>query len=219
LNEDNSLVMVFSDNNWVKVKENKNILTGLNKYEGQVWISLYNLFLLQGQKYEITDFRKNILLKLKKYMNQKLYDTLPPLINLYRALEEMNISNSTQSTSSNKVLIIEQIPELYMFNYGNKNRLNYEEIAKNILTNYFKNADLKKEMSIISEVYTSDNLDYFMENPNCASCGKEASSRCSQCKAEWYCSKECQILRWKSGHKEFCIKMKEMNKELKETLN
>ena len=219
LYEDNSLKMVFSDNNWVNVNDNKNLLTGLNKYEGQVWISLYNLFLLQGQKYEITDFRKNVLLKLKKYMNQKLYDTLPPLINLYRALEEMNISNSTQSSSSNKSLIIEQIPELYMFNYGNKNKLSYQDISQHILLNYFKNADLKKEMSIISEVYTSDNLDYFMENPNCASCGKEATSRCSQCKAEWYCSKECQILRWKSGHKEFCMKMKEMNKEIKETLN
>ena len=40
----------------------------------------------------------------------------------------------------------------------------------------------------------------------CARCGKCATGnkRCSRCKKVYYCSKSCQRLHWKSGHKQDC---------------
>ena len=43
----------------------------------------------------------------------------------------------------------------------------------------------------------------------CANCSKEAKTdekfkQCSKCKAQWYCSKECQVEAWKAGHKKDC---------------
>ena len=44
----------------------------------------------------------------------------------------------------------------------------------------------------------------------CACCGKETKNgekfkQCSQCKSQWYCSKDCQIKAWKAGgHKKDC---------------
>ena len=44
----------------------------------------------------------------------------------------------------------------------------------------------------------------------CAHCSKNAQAaqvklkQCSKCKAQWYCSKECQIKAWKAGHKKDC---------------
>ena len=43
----------------------------------------------------------------------------------------------------------------------------------------------------------------------CANCFKEAHGgekfkQCSKCKAQWYCSKECQVEAWKAGHKRDC---------------
>ena len=43
----------------------------------------------------------------------------------------------------------------------------------------------------------------------CANCSKEAKNdekfkQCSKCKAQWYCSKECQVEAWKAGHKKDC---------------
>lgn len=32
----------------------------------------------------------------------------------------------------------------------------------------------------------------------------EVMQRCGQCKSEYYCSKECQMKRWKGGHKHMC---------------
>ena len=73
-------------------------------------------------------------------------------------------------------------------------------------------------MTIVSEVYNIDNLDYFMDDPKCGNCGLDATNRCSQCKSEWYCSKECQVIRWKNGHKEYCKKMKDLNQEMKDKI-
>ena len=43
----------------------------------------------------------------------------------------------------------------------------------------------------------------------CTNCGKEAQGavklkQCSKCKAQWYCSKDCQVEAWKAGHKKDC---------------
>ena len=47
------------------------------------------------------------------------------------------------------------------------------------------------------------------EQSHCACCSKEAKTgeklkQCSTCKAQWYCSKECQVKAWKSGHRNDC---------------
>ncbi|XP_019448006.1 PREDICTED: ubiquitin carboxyl-terminal hydrolase 18-like isoform X2 [Lupinus angustifolius] len=38
----------------------------------------------------------------------------------------------------------------------------------------------------------------------CAFCRKQGSKQCSRCKAVRYCSQECQLSHWRSGHKESC---------------
>ena len=42
----------------------------------------------------------------------------------------------------------------------------------------------------------------------CAGCGKEGemTKECSACKGPRYCSKECQLVDWKAGHKSACVK-------------
>lgn len=54
-----------------------------------------------------------------------------------------------------------------------------------------------------------------MEDPKCAECGEVATQRCSRCKNEWYCSRECQLKKWKQ-HKKFCeIVSKNMSEDQK----
>ena len=50
----------------------------------------------------------------------------------------------------------------------------------------------------------------------CANCSKEAQTgekfkQCSKCKAEWYCSKGCQVDAWKAGHKNDCKRARILN--------
>ena len=44
---------------------------------------------------------------------------------------------------------------------------------------------------------------------SCGNCSKKAEAgekfkQCSKCKAQWYCSKECQVEAWRAGHKKDC---------------
>ena len=59
-------------------------------------------------------------------------------------------------------------------------------------------------------LYGSDVFDQFMEEPKCADCGEPAKQRCSKCKGEWYCSRECQLKKWKE-HKKMCKMLEEMH--------
>ena len=51
-------------------------------------------------------------------------------------------------------------------------------------------------------------LEIIMQS-KCGNCGKEVQAgekfkSCFKCKAQWYCSKECQVEAWKAGHKKDC---------------
>lgn len=62
---------------------------------------------------------------------------------------------------------------------------------------------MQKEIENFQGIYENHMLDEFLEKPICGKCGKPALQRCSKCKNEWYCGRECQIKAW-SAHKEVC---------------
>lgn len=201
---------IYENNKWTKLSSLGNKLP---KMEAQIWICLFNLFMNQEntKKYEITEFRKSNLLRLRKYMNDNLFDQIPPLQNMYRALEEMSLM-ACNTSSSNNPFIVEMVPELYKNFTQSKKEDFYKQLSLKILNENFKKSDKKKDLDMISEIYNFENIEYFMDDPKCANCGKDASNRCSRCKSEWYCGKDCQKICWKK-HKEFCQKLADLNKE------
>ena len=201
---------VYENNKWININTLGNKLP---KIEAQIWICLYNLFMNQDntKKYEITEFRKSNLLRLRKYMNDSLFDQIPPLQQMYRALEEISLMSCNSSTTNNP-FIVEMVPMLYNNLIQGNNSEYYKNLSEKILENNFKKSNKKKDMDLISEIYNFDNLEYFMDDPKCANCGKDASNRCSRCKNEWYCGKDCQKICWRI-HKEICKKISDMNKE------
>ena len=173
-----------------------------------------------NKKYEITEFRQNQLLRLRKYFSEDLYDQIPQMMNLYRSLENMSLMTYSNTLTVNP-FIVEMVPLLS----GNKMfKLTKEEIEKignKVVKEYFENLTkekLTKELECVNEIYNMDNIEYFMDDPICAQCGKLANSRCSRCKSEWYCSKECQIKRWKE-HKNLCKTLAKLFNENNELVN
>lgn len=101
----------FEDNKWQEIQaHDKGKVT---KIEGQIWLTIYNMFMTQAsnQKYELTTFRKNNLMRLKKYMNEVLLDQLPMLTPMLRGLEEMALMPDSNVRSTNS-FIVEVLPEL-----------------------------------------------------------------------------------------------------------
>ena len=202
---------IYENNNWTSLMEHK-----YPKLEAQILITIYNLVMNQdnNKKYEITEYRQNQLLRLRKYFTEDLYDQIPQMMNLYRSLENMSLMTYGNTLTVNP-FIVEMVPILS----GNKifklTEEQIKQIGNYVVKNHFENLTrekLAKELEPVNEIYNLDNIEYFMEDPVCAQCGKLANSRCSRCKSEWYCSKECQIKRWKE-HKTVCKTLAALFKE------
>jgi hypothetical protein len=103
----------FEDHQWEKVEDED---TGrLPKLHTQVWLTVYNLVMDQEcrARYELTPFRRENLLRLRRYINEVVVDQLPPLTNLHRTLEEMSISGQfTGAAGSNTTIASPFVVEL-----------------------------------------------------------------------------------------------------------
>ena len=96
----NKGILKYNGNNKF-IEIDKNNLFRLTKIEGELWLSIYNLLLDKecSNKYEITGYRKNEILKIKKYLTPQIMDQLPILKGLKRTLEELTIINLNDTVS------------------------------------------------------------------------------------------------------------------------
>ena len=64
----------WEDQKWIIVPKEQS--GKIAKIEIQIWLSIYNLFLSQevNRRYEVTSYRKQNLLRLRKYLNEQLLD-------------------------------------------------------------------------------------------------------------------------------------------------
>ena len=58
-----------------------------------------------NRKYEVTTFRKQNLLRIRKYMNETLLDQLPMLSQMLRSLEEMSMMGDNAIAEKNSFIV------------------------------------------------------------------------------------------------------------------
>ncbi|XP_021565804.1 zinc finger MYND domain-containing protein 10 isoform X4 [Carlito syrichta] len=177
----------------------------LSKLDGQVWIALYNLLLSPEARarYCLTNFAKGQLLKLRAFLTDTLLDQLPNLADLQGFLAHLAL---TETQPPKKDLILEQIPEIWE-RLERENRGKWHAIAKHQLRHVFSPSreDLLLQARRWAKTYRLDVLEALApEKPHCAYCGAEASKRCSKCRNEWYCCRECQVKHWEK-HRKACV--------------
>lgn len=177
----------------------------LNKLDGQVWISLYNLLLSpEAQaRYCLTSFVKGQLLKLQAFLTDTLLDQLPNLADLKGFLAQLALA---ETQPPKKDLVLEQIPEIWD-RLERENKGKWQAIAKHQLQHVFNpsDQDLRRQAQRWAETYRLDVLEAIApERPRCAYCNAEASKRCSRCQSVWYCCRECQVKHWEK-HAKTCV--------------
>ncbi|KAL6049011.1 hypothetical protein STEG23_030650 [Scotinomys teguina] len=160
----------------------------LNKLDGQVWISLYNLLLSPEARarYCLTSFVKGQLLKLQAFLTDILLDQLPNLADLKGFLAQLAL---VETQPPKKDLVLEQVPEIWD-RLERENKGKWQAIAKHQLQHVFNlsDQDLRLQAQRWAETYRLDVLEAIApERPRCAYCHAEASKRCSRCQTAWYC--------------------------------
>ncbi|CAI2362202.1 unnamed protein product [Moneuplotes crassus] len=195
---------VYEDQKWQLKKDAQQV----PKVEAQIWLTIFSLFMCGDaqRKYEVTTFRKSNLLRLRKFMNEVLIDQIPVLTEMLRSLEELSMIQESTIASSNP-FVVQVLPEI---REGITKGKDWKEIAEYQTKHYFElsETETKEEMKGIMSLYSTDMLEDFLDQPKCGHCGKEAKNRCSRCKHEWYCSRDCQMRAWKA-HKKLCALLAE----------
>jgi len=191
----------FSEGRWSVVDPSD--FAKLSKTEAQVWLAINNLMcdVECRKKYNWDEHKKANVSKLTKFMNEVLLDQLPLLADLRRTLDQINIMQPPEAAGS--ALLIEQVPEMrtqLLASIGDPN-----EMARHIISRHLVMSaeDKRQELARLAQVYGANDFEEFMEDPKCSACGKPAEKRCSRCKSEWYCGRECQVGAWKK-HKPLC---------------
>lgn len=106
------------DNRWTDVAA-EDLLT-LTKTEAQLWLGLFALVCNAEvrKRYHFNSFRKNQLLRARKYINEVLLDQLPVLADVQRFMDELALVDAPAPTAEQQgaagggrsVLVMEQVP-------------------------------------------------------------------------------------------------------------
>lgn len=196
----------FVDNKWIPVQPDSDDRLTVTPLEAQLWLLLVNILCsaIFRERYEITPSRKEALASLKRHFNEVLVDQIPVLADLHRAIEEVNLMQ-LPSTFLKRAFVVEEMS----FIRENLLRLDFDSLAKRIATWIFfeSNEERQAVVESMARLYESGDFEAIAQSgegdPKCAVCGKRAEHRCSRCKNEWYCSRECQVAGWKK-HKPVC---------------
>ena len=192
----------YWDGKWHLVPNDERIK--LSKTETQLWLIIIQLLLSPNcqTKYEYNDFKKNSILRLRAHIPEYLIDQLPTLMDLQRYLYNLSIM---EPPPAKKDIIIEpdhNMRESLIAKYKGLFKKTSESQKENIF--FPSDEDLKLQAAKFVETYDRDVVQTLAEGkPKCSECGGEAEHRCSRCKNEWYCSRQCQVENW-SKHKEMC---------------
>ncbi|XP_044307133.1 zinc finger MYND domain-containing protein 10 [Varanus komodoensis] len=204
----------FEDGAWYEVPYEDHVK--ITKLDGQVWIALYNILLSSEcqRKYNFNNFNKSQLLKLRAFLTEVVIDQFPNLLEMQRFLSHLAV---TDPEPPKKDLILEQVPVIWD-QVVRENSGKWQAIAKHQVNNMFSPSEeeLKSQACRWAKTYNLDVMEALIPNkPKCGMCGCEATKRCSRCRNEWYCRRECQVKHWQK-HKKACNLMADTLKKIQE---
>ncbi|KAL4095713.1 hypothetical protein PRIC1_009086 [Phytophthora ramorum] len=148
----------FVDQKWVVVEPGD--LLALTTTEAQVWLAIYYLLCTKSARehYEVTQYRKDQLLRIRKYLNELLVDQLPLLSDIQRYLDELSIVQvGSTSVLGKNGLVMEAVPYL-RDRILRTFRPRYKELAREfdvLSVNFSRGEDLKA----LAELYQMEGVE------------------------------------------------------------
>ncbi|CAH0596960.1 unnamed protein product [Chrysodeixis includens] len=210
-NNDKGELQTFNYGRWSKPSEEE--LSQMHRSEAQLWLCLRQLLLEPrlNHYYTIDECRRSAFCRLQAKMTESILDQIPPLGDLKMFLcrlavgDYSSLHNRTNGTKNPGCTLIELVPQIKDA-YLKKVHKRTKTLAKTQLELFHMDgSDESRDMAKrLLESYTSDTaLALDSGGAKCAKCGDKATKKCSRCKTEWYCGRECQVQQWPK-HKELC---------------
>lgn len=163
----------FVNQKWVVVEPSD--LLVLTTTEAQVWLAVYYLLCTKSARahYEVTQFRKDQLLRVRKYLNDLLLDQLPLLADIQRYLDELSIMQVGAPAGNRGSLVMEAVPYLrlaIMRKFASK----YKDVARRfdeLGAGMNRGEDLRE----LAEIYQMDGIEELLEGERLGETNNKAS--------------------------------------------
>jgi zinc finger MYND domain-containing protein 10 len=145
---------------WVPVPAAE--LLKLTKLEAQAWLTVYNLVSdkdFRG-RYQFNGYRKDALLRVRKYINDVMVDQLPMFADVQRFMDELAIASTPAAMDSGTALVMEIMPEIrdaIMAEHGGK----WADVAAEQLRGVFSGGEMDKNdagLRALADLYSGDAL-------------------------------------------------------------
>ncbi|CAK1591178.1 unnamed protein product [Parnassius mnemosyne] len=216
---ENGELQMFKFGRWSR--PNSEDLSHMHRSEAQLWLCLRQLLLEPRLEhyYTIEECRRTSFCRLQAKMSDEMIDEIPVLGELKTLLCQMALGdysygnkrcNGVKNPGCAAIEVIPQIKESLLRQIHKR----IKKLAK-IHLNHCCNDDTGESHSIAKKLLDSYASDVALALDNggakCADCGDKASKKCSRCKTEWYCGRECQVQHWPK-HKKICDQFDKLNK-------
>ena len=137
-------------------------LLKLTKLEAQAWLTVYNLISDKAfrTRYQFNAYRKDALLRVRKYINDVMVDQLPMFADVQRFMDELAIASTPAAMDSGTALVMEIMPEIrdaIMAEHSGK----WADMAALQLKGVFSGGDMDKNdagLKALADLYSGDAL-------------------------------------------------------------
>lgn len=191
----------YIDNQWIVVSTDANAIQ-LTDVELQLWLTVRNLLTSTQfiSTYAYNQYRRNHVLQMNDVLTSELLKQLPILKDSKRNIESLHFVDVPGNTVQSNLPLIEVIAEHRQHLIDHTD---IKQVINNTAQNYLSNNTHDDDMCILNQLYSNQTLYDLLDSPTCTVCGAAAEKRCSRCKLEWYCSRQCQVDNW-VAHKPTC---------------
>lgn len=167
--ENNNMIWEkYINNSWETVQPGD--LLQITKCEAQCWLAMFHLTCSKTcrAQYGLNTFRKEQLLRLRKFLNDLMLDQLPVLAEVMRYMDELALMNVPESsTGQGSALLMQQVSLVRESiikgkEWGKVAKVQYEEIFSNMTDatdNLLRN---------ISDIYSMDGIENVIGNYQCS---------------------------------------------------
>ncbi|XP_069990715.1 zinc finger MYND domain-containing protein 10 [Penaeus vannamei] len=202
---------VFEDGQWAeRGAEGQDGGPALSRTECQIWATLHTLLLDPETlaMYEINSRRRSGLLKLRGLLGDAALAQVPALEPLAKWLASLAFVTPQAPRPPPLVTSVAQVGESVAGDWRGRWAGLTDLFSPRFLT---PTPDaLAALASHMASAWDLEALEALLpDTPACAACGSPAGRRCSRCRSQWYCRRECQVKHW-PDHKKLCdLVMKE----------
>lgn len=141
-------------------------LLKLTKLEGQPWLALFALLSKKvfRERYHINSFRKDQLLRVRKFLNDILLDQLPVLADIQRYMDELAMSDGSQDPAANATSSLFKFQQVAVYREKLLKNKNWKTIALEQLRLTFTMTDrTDRFLTKMANLYCDDAVEGLLE--------------------------------------------------------